>query len=120
MQPYTVQIAGGRQVYIWKKEAGRKRSLRLFFLRIKKSRTLIAYYININDSDFATCILYKERRSGLWLKGGEKENGKICGNEKALIENIKKSIDSYENGLGNLAYKTLIYVVIMLVIFGNF
>lgn len=107
MQPYTIQIVEGTQAHILRKESGRKRSLRLFFFRIKRRRTLIAYFVNVQDTISATYTLYKIRRTGLWLRGGERENGKVKNNDKLLMEDIKKSIDKYEGAYGSNAHKFL-------------
>lgn len=107
MQSYTIQTAGGRQAHIVSKESGRKRSLRLFFIRIKRSRMLIAYVVSLQDVNTTSYTLYKIRKTGLWLKGAEKKNGKIENDERILIEDLKKSVDTYENAFGSNAYKLL-------------
>lgn len=107
MQPYTIQIAGGRQARVLRKESGRKRSPRLFFIRIRRSKTLIAYFVDLEDVDTSAFTMYKIRKTGLWLKRTEKENGKIYNSDWLLIEEIKRAIDLYESALGDGAYKIL-------------
>lgn len=107
MQPYIIQIAGGTNVHILNKETGRKRSLRLFFIRLKRSRMLIAYSVKIQDASTAQYTLYKIRRTGIWLKKADKDGGVMRNDDKSLVEHIKHEIDYYESRLGNGAYKIL-------------
>lgn len=107
MEPFTIHLPGGVNASVIQKREGRKRSIRLLFFRIWKSKKLIAYTLLTNNAPSITYTVYKTKNDGRWLKKALKHDGRLTREDEQLTAEMEKAIDKYEHALGKEAYKQL-------------
>lgn len=107
MQPYLVTLPDGVKAFIVQKTSGRKHSINLLLFKIKRSNTLIAYSVRVQELETADYVLYKVRKSGSWKQGGERNQRRLTIGGHKRMQQIKNAIDNFENTYGKSAYKDL-------------
>jgi hypothetical protein len=107
MEPFTIHLPGGLKASVIQKREGRKRSVRLLFIRLRKSKKLIAYTLLTNNAPSITYTIYKTKNDGRWLKDVLKHDGRLTPEDEHLTVEMEKAIDEYEHTLGKEAYKQL-------------
>lgn len=99
MTPYSVTLADGAKAMIVEKTSGRKRSINLLLFKIRRPRTLIAYSVQVQELQRADYTVYKERASGNWHLGGQRNKNRLTILDHKRVKQIKTAIDHYESGI---------------------
>lgn len=109
MKHYSLLLPDGSRADITNKIYGRKRSIRLFFFKIRSKRTLIAYSVRVQSKHQVHYTIYKTRRTGCWTKGGKRDYGYFGRTDIQRTLEIKTAIDNFESATSPWAYRELFW-----------
>lgn len=108
MRSYSITLADGSQITVLNKVAGRKRSIKLPFFKIRRKKVLIAYSVQVEAPQPMQYTLYKIKDSGAWKRGAEiSATGQVSSELKKRTKEIKSAIDDYESSISAIAYHAL-------------
>lgn len=108
MRTYSITLTDGSKITVLNKIAGRKRSIRLPFFKIRRKKVLIAYSVHVEAPQPTKYTIYKIKNSGAWKRGAEiGASGQVSSELKKRTKEIKSAIDNYESSISAIAYRAL-------------